>query len=184
MKTVVRSGMFETNSSSAHTLVYTDKKKIRLLPPLDFQYLVDNDDNLIHIKLYTYGREIDCLKSLDEKLSYIATGIVGWCDNNIETERYSFRSPTEDDVPPKEWRAWLSDKEKIENDPEWQMVERVVKKYLEPCGCNGIIIEPSSGMIDHQSEGFYKKIIDGKNTTLEQVLFSDTVYILVDHDEH
>jgi len=184
MKTVVREGMFETNSSSAHTLVYTSRGKPKLKPPLDFQYLVD-EDTFIHIKLFTYGRQIDSLKSLDEKLSYIATGIIGWSDNDIKTEKWSMHEKTEDDVPPKEWRAWLSDKEKIENDPEWQMVVDVVRKYLGPtCGCNGVIIDPSSGMVDHQSSDFYKKIIDGKDTTLEQVLFSDTVYILVDHDEH
>ena len=182
MKSVVREGVFETNSSSAHTLAFRTLQKPKLKPPEKFQHYI-KDDGYIHVKLGTYGRECDILETLTEKLSYIASGIIFWSENNIENkEWWNDEKVNEDTVPPKEWRAWLTDQEKIESDPEWQLVVDEVKAYLPDC--KGIKLLPSHGFIDHQSSGFYEKIINGKQHTLKEILFSDDVYILVDHDEH
>lgn len=194
----LRQGVFETNSSSDHVLVF-QKQKPDLKPKkedIGFWAFFHEDGTSIeegekegylkiHLKDYDRGPEI--CRTLHEKLDYIASLILHGTDNSIRDDGYfaygdhTFGTPPiEDNIPPKEWRAWLSDKEKLESDPEWQEVVECVKKNVP--GCLGIIVEPSSSWVE--SDRSLQGIIDGGGVTLEQMLFCEDVILLIDTDEH
>lgn len=206
MKITVRQGVFETNSSACHSIVFSSNResdKVFEVPDYRWMLRDENGEHIpvgpndregyifIHLKSYGWGPGI--LKNLEEKLSYIASQCVYYSDNSINVE--NIYSSTDDYLPvsclndikmdadsiaPKEWRAWQKDLAKIESDPEWQEVVRVVKECIP--GCLGIKIIPSSGSVENGIS--VKAFIDGEGMSLERLLFDRDVIILVDNDNH
>lgn len=207
MKITVRQGVFETNSSACHSIVFRNNKESdKMFEIPDYRWMLRDEKGgqilgisdgqregyiFIHLKSYGWGPGI--LKSLEEKLSYIASQCVYYSDNNIDVE--GILSRTDDYMPvscldemkldpdliaPKEWRAWQKDLAKIESDPEWQEVVRVVKECIP--GCLGIKIIPSSGSVENGIS--VKAVINGEGMSLERLLFDRDVIILVDNDNH
>ncbi len=73
MKTNIRDSIFETNSSSVHSLVLLNQE----LSEPDFRELRINKDGVIKIPLGYFGKEHKIYSSQKEKISYILTSL--WC---------------------------------------------------------------------------------------------------------
>lgn len=163
----IRSGVFETNSSSTHSLTFVGRNN-----PLEEPYLRVRDDGYVHVDFGEFGWGYDRLRSQGEKLSYLCT-LAACADSK------------------------MSSNEDFYQNPGFQAINDVIK---EKCGCKGLIIDtPISryvsesgsgwpefdGYIDHQSmyaslQGF----LDDYGVTIEQVIFSGGVEIIIDNDNH
>ena len=84
MKINVRTGMFETNSSSAHSLLIMKKRQTMTQQEIRDEYYLDEEwhnDNIL--RLYSYGNEYDrafnVLTSFSDKLSYALASMYGNC---------------------------------------------------------------------------------------------------------
>lgn len=84
MKMQIRTGMFETNSSSAHSLLIMKKRQIMTQQEIRDEFYLDEDwhkDNTIRLDSYgnDYGRGFDVLTSFRDKLSYALASMCGSC---------------------------------------------------------------------------------------------------------
>lgn len=78
MKKQIREGVWETNSSSIHTLVISNKNMGRC-------HIHINKDGYVHIKLNTfYGKDYKDYTSQPEKLTYIITWMFIYHGCNLE----------------------------------------------------------------------------------------------------
>jgi hypothetical protein len=164
----IRSGVFETNSSSTHSLVVRGKGR-----PLSDFFLHLEDDGYVHASFGEFGWGYDVLYGQDEKLSYLCT-MAACADSNMASNDDFYKNP------------------------EFQAINDVIK---EKCGCKGLIIDTPitryvsedgktswpefDGYIDHQSAyGSLQGFLDDYGVTIEQVVFSPTVEIIIDNDNH
>ena len=164
----IRSGVFETNSSSTHSLTFIGRNN-----PLEKSYLRVRDDGYVHVDFGEFGWGYDRLRSQGEKLSYLCT-LAACADSK------------------------MSSNEDFYQNPGFQAINDVIK---EKCECKGLIIDTTitryvtedkatswpefEGYIDHQSiyaslQGF----LDDYGVTIEQVIFSGGVEIIIDKDNH
>lgn len=97
VKKQIRSGTFETNSSSMHSLVITDKKS--KLSPSD---LPASSDRILKITTGEYGWGYEMLETQIEKLEYLFTLLC--CYEGIESQE-----DLEDNIT---YIEWLEDLEK------------------------------------------------------------------------
>ena len=192
----IRRNIFETNSSATHTLVYKTHNgdlaiKIKgymcELFKEDGSTAEEGEPGYVKVHFGHFGGEQKVIRGLHDKLNYIATLIMSETENRIDNEAYEYGSdvngtfywntPEKDNISPNNWRDWLTDKERLENNPEWLEIVDVLRKNIP--GCLGVILEPSSG----HSEDFsvYKDFIDGKGVTIEQLLFCDDIMIMLEH---
>lgn len=160
MKTNIRNNIFETNSSSVHSLVFLNQK----LSKPNFRELRINKDGVIKIPLRYFGRDHKIYSSQKEKLSYILTFL--WCyfGENIE---------------------WFVDKD---HNYYWQNIKDEIIFYINKFSpdilCTDIIpVYPKKGLVgfDHQTYPNYlddclvdlyysKKVVEfifNKNIALE-----------------
>lgn len=160
MKTNIRNNIFETNSSSVHSLVFLNQK----LSKPNFRELRINKDGVIKIPLRYFGRDHKIYSSQKEKLSYILTFL--WCyfGENIE---------------------WFVDKD---HNYYWQNIKDEIISYINKFSpdilCTDIIpVYPKKGLVgfDHQTYPNYlddclvdlyypKKVVEfifNKNIALE-----------------
>ena len=160
MKTNIRNNIFETNSSSVHSLVFLNQK----LSKPNFRELRINKDGVIKISLRYFGRDHKIYSSQKEKLSYILTFL--WCyfGENIE---------------------WFVDKD---HNYYWQDIKDEIIFYINKFSpdilCTDIIpVYPKKGLVgfDHQTYPDYlddclvnlydpKKVVEfifNKNIALE-----------------
>lgn len=84
MKINVRAGMFETNSSSAHSLLIMKKRQTMTQQEIRDEFYLDedwHDDNVLRLDSYgnEYGRGFDVLTSFTNKLSYALASMYGNC---------------------------------------------------------------------------------------------------------
>lgn len=84
MKLTIRDGVWETNSSSVHTLTVTEKglRKCHLKP---------RDDGYIHIPLRYFGKDDEYFYNQKDKLSYLLTNVAYMCGcgyGDDDYERY------------------------------------------------------------------------------------------------
>lgn len=130
MKTNIRNSIFETNSSSVHSLVFLNQK----LSKPNFRELRINKDGVIKIPLRYFGRDHKIYSSQKEKLSYILTFL--WCyfGENIE---------------------WFVDKD---HNYYWQNIKDEIIFYINKFSpdilCTDIIpVYPKKGLVgfDHQT---------------------------------
>ena len=164
----IRRGVFETNSSSTHSLTVRGKDSA-----LSESYLFVKDDGYVHASFGEFGWGYDKLFSQEEKLSYLCT-MVACTDSKMASNDDFYKNP------------------------EFQAISDMVK---EKCNCKGLLIdseitryvskdEKSSwpefdGHIDHESvycslQGF----LEDYGVTIEQVIFSPGVEIIIDNDNH
>ena len=162
----IRRGVFETNSSSSHSLTVKGKDY-----PLSESYLSVEDDGYVHASFGEFGWGYDKLTGQDEKLSYLCT--MAACAD-----------------------ASMASNEDFYKNVGFIAINDVIK---EKCACNGVIIDtPISryvydggswpefeGGIDHQSSyGSLQGFLDDYDVTIEQVIFSGGVEIIIDNDNH
>lgn len=86
MKMQIRTGMFETNSSSAHSLLIMKKHQIMTQKEIREEYYLDEDWNKDRSKILQlgwdrdeYGRGFNVLTSFRDKLSYALASMCGSC---------------------------------------------------------------------------------------------------------
>lgn len=170
----IRNSVFETNSSSTHSVSISHKKS----------YYNDNDclsehidyDNKVHVELGEFGWEVEHYSMPYEKLQYIATMLV-------ETEGRNISSVDE---------LFETDGFKLIND--------AVADY---CNCDGIWIDSymnmnsyewdgktefyldHDGYIDHQSHESYQSVqdfLDDYGVDVKQFIFDYGVCVITDND--
>lgn len=81
MKRRIRRGVFETNSSSMHSLTVFNDSDDKIL---ENSNLKTDDENYLHVRLWGYGWGYDLLETQQEKLSYVIATIV--CSKDIESQ--------------------------------------------------------------------------------------------------
>lgn len=168
MKTI-RESVFETNSSSTHSVCIRGKdKKIELK---DFYHELRSyiqGDNYLHVSFGEFGWGPDYYSEPINKLSYVLTMIAQL--NNLSGWYTDF---TDDYL-----------REEIEKTVEFQEVDNFIKNIYN---CAGIYIDSFSGYIDHQSYEDYrtlKDFFDDYGTTLEEFIFNPYVELIIDNDNH
>ena len=153
----IRKNVFETNSSSTHSLVISKKDR-----NYDYDGLIIAD-GILHISFGEYGWGPAVLKYPHEKLSYLITD-----RNNIS---YDWQNPPSEE----EFEYMLS------QDGSVQEIIEVVKsccpevkevKY-EFCDRYNPL-----GYVDHQSRGTSYE----SDLSLEDIIFSNKVIIMIDND--
>lgn len=83
MKTNIRDSIFETNSSSVHSLVFLNQK----LSKPNFKELRINKNGIIKIPLGYFGKNHKIYSSQKEKISYILTSL--WCYFGEDIKRFT-----------------------------------------------------------------------------------------------
>lgn len=163
----IRSGVFETNSSSTHSLVLRDKST-----PLSDSYLTVQDDGYVHVSFGEFGWGYDVLDSQEEKLSYLCT-MAAYSDNNMASNEDFYKTPD-----------FMAINEAIQNrcDCNGVIVDTEISKYV---GADGASWPNFDGYIDHQSVyTSLQSFLDGYDTTIEEVVFSFGAEIIIDNDNH
>lgn len=164
MSKVIRRGVFETNSSSSHS-VSIQKGDI------SGSYLTVNpEDNKVHVEFGEYGWGYDTLRSQSERLSYICTML-------MMTEA----------------RRVASVEDVFETDGFKQINSDIAEKCNCEGICFDDEIKMSSwgididGYIDHQSCEDYSNIrefLNDYNTDIINFVFNDGVTVVIDNDNH
>lgn len=128
MKRQIRKGVFETNSSSTHSISFCKKELERNNMPIDC-------DGYIHARFGEFGWEIANYYDQENKLSYLLT---------MAMHLNGFCTFYGDDID--------EDIEHFMNTDDFKRISGDIADYV---GCNGIIIDNSEGYIDHQSREDY-----------------------------
>jgi len=173
----IRKGVFETNSSSTHS-VSISRKNNKYYDPSNLNVFIDEYDNKVHVKFGEFGWEIESYNLPYEKLQYIVTMLV-------ETEGNSITCV--DDL--------------FETDG-FKLINDAVANY---CNCDGIWIDEDmrlnsytwngkthyyidhNGYIDHQSCEDYKTVqdfLDDYCVDITQFIFDNGVVVHTDNDNH
>lgn len=161
---LIRNGVFETNSSSAHSLAYGTSKIIRgsswgspnetdLSNPM---YRLDKVPD--HYRNYTFyewlgefGWGYDVLTTPQEKFSYLLTQMADTSEELHESTDYE-----------------------------------TIKEMVEDIGCEIVRCNDQDGYVDHESYGIVKPSLFKSKKDLITYLFNDNirVYIENDNDEY
>ena len=176
MKRQIRSNVFETNSSSNHSVSITNRNSFYYDEDCLENYI--EWDNKVHVRFGEFGWEIEHYYSPYSKLQYIVTMLV-------ETEG----------------RNILTVDELFETDG-FKLINDAVANY---CGCDGIWIDSKikmgsyewdgkielylshDGYIDHQSYEDYNSVqdfLDDYNVDITKFIFDEGVCVITDNDNH
>ena len=180
MKRQIRRGVFETNSSSTHSLTWS--RKSQMAPP---SCLKVNDDGYVEVTFGEFGWEWDEYNDPIDKLSYLVTMIAETTDSRMRNNP--------DEI--------VESKEDFENLPDFRQVSEVVANY---CDCDGITLLNDvetkvsnyggkdhyylevDGYIDHQScEGYnciQDFLDDYGSPTLESYIFDYGISVRTGND--
>ena len=176
MKTI-RNNVFETNSSSTHSVSISHKVSSLYGSDCLSNY-IEFYDNKVHVRFGEFGWEIESYVLPYDKLQYIVTMLVETEGNNITKV---------DDL-------WETEGFKLIND--------AVADY---CNCDGIWIDENmkldsytldgkehyyishEGYIDHQSYEDYKSVqdfLDDYGVNITDFIFNTGVVVHTDNDNH
>lgn len=153
----IRKNVFETNSSSTHSLVISKKDR-----DYDYDGLVIAD-GVLYISFGEYGWGPEILKYPHEKLSYLITD-----RNNI---RYDWQNPPSR----KEFEYMLSQDKHVQEIIE--VVKSCCPEVKEVKYKFGDKYNPL-GYVDHQSQG---TSYEG-DLSIEDIIFSNKIIIIIDND--
>lgn len=164
MKKVVRKNVWETNSSSMHTVTVQGKWTPRVCldtPP----------DRILKVHLGEYGWAGNPRYHFGGKLSYAMSMV-------LHTEYPGFNQYDE---------KFMVDQDTLEELPGYKAILAAINKYAK---CDAIEIKRRDsrfpyGYIDHQSYEDYKSLqhfLDDWNVDIERFLFDDNVVVYIDND--
>lgn len=156
----IRNSVFETNSSSSHSICVSTKKGLGW----DNKLPVDQDGTL-HIPFGEFGWGPEILSTPVEKISYYCTDHVGHLRN------YCYG----DDKKP--WEDLIYE---FKNKPEIQELIKIIKENC-PDVKDVMFISSDSydpfGYVDHDSSGTSYGVKD-----LRDYIFNNSVYVIIDND--
>lgn len=161
----VRKCVFETNSSSTHSVVV---KRGKGLQP---NYLFISDDGYIHSEFGEFGWEVWNYDDQETRLCYLLTmaRILEHCNEE------SFGGGEED---------FRIDMDRFMETRSFREIEDVVVEYT---GCRGIRCDRSDYYADHQSREDYGTIHDFLNEygiDIKEFIFGAGVTLHTDNDNH
>lgn len=170
MKISIRRGVFETNSSSSHSLSICGGSDC------ENKYLCHYEDNVVITSPGEYGWNGPTLCSPDERLSYIITMVF----EQYRNEHY---------LTKKEGQRWLVyDAYKLMDTPEFKEIEKCIVENTEYTGLklDQDFYDTDDAYIDHQSFSddyeSYKDFLDYYNLTLADFLFNDKYQVIITND--
>ena len=155
---VIRKNVFETNSSSVHSVTFKG---------------VHNTENLEHLASPIsiipgeYGWSGPDVAGVLEKIVYLATMILDY--------KYSWDEKNQKSYSDKERLAMLED------DPDWIRIQGVVRDRLDK-EVEIVIPEGLDFYVDHQSCMSLESFLG--NFSLEDFLFDPSVVVEIDNDNH
>jgi hypothetical protein len=177
MKRQIRRSVFETNSSSTHSVSVSRKNNQRYSSNV-LNVFIDEYDNKIHVRFGEFGWEIANYNFPYDKLQYIVTMLVETEGNNIASIDELFESDG------------------------FKLINDAIADY---CHCDGIWIDEDmkldsyewngkvhsyishEGYIDHQSCEDYNSVqdfLDDYGLDIIQFIFDDGVIVHTDNDNH
>ena len=140
-----RSNVFETNSSSVHTVTLSDNS---------VNDLKVSKDGYVHLSMGYYGKEFNYFNNSYDKLSYAILTIcythgifLDWYDDSEELSEDDYESACS---------YWIDSLEDLMDTTEYKEVEKCVVSEMTKQGniCYGIKIHQSNCGIDHQSQEY------------------------------
>lgn len=176
MKKQIRNGVFETNSSSTHSVSISNENSNYCSEDCLESYI--DWDNKVHVEFGEFGWEIRHYYSPYNKLQYIVTMLV-------ETEG-----------------RYISTVDKLFETDGFKIINDAVADY---CNCDGIWIDTEmkmdsyewggkietyishDGYIDHQScEGYnsVQDFLDDYGVDITKFIFDESVCVITDNDNH
>lgn len=159
----IRRGVFETNSSSTHSVTVDHSKG------LSANYLYVSEDGYVHAEFGEFDWEVWDYTDQETRLSYLLT--MARCLNGCNESCY-------DDV---------TYEEDIKNFIETRDFARINEVVAEYANCKGLWLDPSGGYIDHQSHEDYRTLDDflhEYNTDIKEFIFGAGVTLHIDNDNH
>ena len=161
----VRRSVFETNSSSTHSITITHGR-------ISNNSIRVGSDGYIHTELDDFGWEVCDYRSQAERLSYLVTMLAVKSDVTL----------------------WIydanenrTDKDIVEDIMETREFEKLSDEIGRHARCRGVIIDPSGGYIDHQSHEDYRDFqdfLDYYNTNVVEFVFGRGNVVHTDNDNH
>lgn len=159
----IRRNVFETNSSSTHSMVIRHNGLENNKMPID-------EDGYIHTQMGEFGWEVVNYTEQSDRLSYLVTmfgvknGMEGWWrDNDSSIE------------------------EKVDALMENPWFKEFSEEIARHAHCKGLIIDPSDGYIDHQSHDSYRSVdefLDDWGTDAVEFVFGAGNIVHTDNDNH
>lgn len=123
MKKTIRKNVFETNSSSIHSLVIS----VDGLEPSTLK--INSEINRINVTTQYFGKEYTLYNKQEDKLSYIVTYIVAELQNRYD-----------------DWEIL----DRLKDSYYFNTLEEIIKDY---CNCDGIhVIMGEESGFDHQTD--------------------------------
>lgn len=173
----IRSSVFETNSSSTHSVSISHKNS-SYYDASSLNMFIDEFDNKVHVRFGEFGWEIESYWTPYDKLQYIITMLVETEGNNITCVDDLFKTDG------------------------FKLINDAVADY---CNCDGIWIDEDmrlesytwgdkthyyiehNGYIDHQSCEDYKSVqdfLDDYCLDVTRFIFDNGVVVHTDNDNH
>ena len=188
MKKQIRTGVFETNSSSCHSLSINRTSKADYNKDI-LKHCIWDDDNKLHVGFEQFGWGYETYNDPLYKLEYALTMVLETechnIDNFYETKGFKlideFVKDTlecdgvviDDEITKEEYQPTKWDKEKKE----------LVADLSRP----KVTWLSSDGYIDHQSSENYSCLqdyLDDWDVTLEDFVLNPGITLIIDNDNH
>lgn len=166
----IRNSVFETNSSSTHSISIGGGNPDRISEFNSLGKYID-EDNYLHIKFMGFGWGYDFYCDAYTKLVYLIQMIC--LTHGIDLDSW--------------WTVNKSPEHVMNNlndVDEWEWINNYIRKWF---GIEGIYIDSVDGYIDHQSYEYYRSAKDFLNAyelTIEEFLFNPNVKLIIDNDNH
>ena len=165
----VRTGAFETNSSSMHSIAIKCNKKG--ISPEQYAHMISRwyeDDELIHVRFNDFGWGPYAYIEFEHKLSYLVT-LIKEVNGISLPGHWGASDKTFDDV-----------KTEMENTEEWGQIDDVIYEHT---GLR-MELEPSEGYVDHQSVRSINHFLENEGVDLFTFLFDKNYVLIIDNDNH
>lgn len=168
MKKVIREDVFDSNSSSNHSMVMQNQMDMHV--PKAYHYI--QPDGYFHVTCGEFGWSGECTTFMD-KLEYALTMV--W-----ETEVHGFNK----------WNVTYEEGiDALTHTDGFETINQLIRNEYH---CNGLWVHGLNGYypfgyIDHQStEGYHslQDFLDDYGVTLERFLFDKNVWMNIDNDNH
>lgn len=158
----IRRSVFETNSSSTHSVTIRHKGLAQNIMKV-------HSDGFIHTELGEFGWEVVNYRDQEDRLSYLVTMLAE--KNGVNTW----------------WKDDRSLKDLVKELMKTPDFKRVSEEVGDHANCRGVIIDPSQGYIDHQSHEDYSTLqdfLDDYKTDIVEFVFGRGNVVHTDNDNH